>query len=133
MPSYLTTRTEEALARRMAADYLGHGASIRVLMFQEGLSYGAAHRLLTKVAGVEMRRRGSPANQRAMRSEFDDLDPDRRDKLAAECADAFARGTRITELAQQLDLYQLTVLRLLGHAEVAPPRLLNRAPRHRRF
>jgi hypothetical protein len=131
MPSYLTTRTEEVLARQMATDYLEHGASIRILMFQEDLSYGAVHLLLTKVARVEMRRRGSPENHRAMHSEFDDLDHDCRDKLAAECANAFAQGAQITELAQQLDLYQLTVLRLLEHAEVVPRRLLDRAPRHR--
>ncbi|MBB5155854.1 helix-turn-helix domain-containing protein [Saccharopolyspora phatthalungensis] len=116
----------------MAADYLDQGASIRVLMFQEGLSYGAVHRLLTKVAGVEMRRRGSPDNHRAVRSEFDDLDHDPREQLATECADAFKQGSRITELAKQLDLYPMTVLRLLEHAEVASRRLLDRAPRHRR-
>ncbi|MGP4019844.1 helix-turn-helix domain-containing protein [Saccharopolyspora sp. 5N708] len=132
MPSYLTTRTEETLARRMATDYLEHGVSIRVLMFQEGLSYGAVHRLLTKVAGVELRRRGGPDNHPAVRSEFDDLDDNRRDQLSAKCADAFAQGTRIAELAQKLDLYPLTVQRLLEHAGVAPLRLLDRAPRRSR-
>jgi hypothetical protein len=115
----------------MAADYVEHGASIRVLMFQEGLSYGAVHRLLTQVAGVELRRRGGPDNHRAMRSEFDDLDPGRCD-LAAECAAAFEKGVRITALARRHRMYPLTVLRLLEHAEVTPRRLLDRAPRRRR-
>ncbi|MER5390945.1 helix-turn-helix domain-containing protein [Saccharopolyspora sp. NPDC002686] len=132
MPSYLTTRTERTVAERMAVDYLEHGASIRVLMFQEGLSYGAVHRLLTKVAGVEMRRRGAQDNHPGMRSEFEDLDHDRREELAAECAAAFAQGTRITGLAQQNKLHPWTVLRLLEHAGVASPRLLTRAPRRPR-
>lgn len=132
MPSYLTARTERDVAERMAVDYLEHGASIRVLMFQEGLSYGAVHRLLTKVAGIEMRRRGAQDNHPRVRSEFDDLNPDRREALSAEFAAAFTQGIRITRLAQQNNLHPWTVLRLLEHAKVTPPRLLTRAPRRPR-
>ena len=120
MSTYLTARTQRVVAERMAEDYLHHGASIRVLMFQEGLSYGAVHRLLTQVAGVRLRGRGGPANHTELRGEFDDLDDDRRDQLAAECADTFTRGIRITELARRHGLYPLTVVRLLEHAAVAP-------------
>ncbi|QUG99812.1 hypothetical protein HUO13_02450 [Saccharopolyspora erythraea] len=129
MRSYLTPREESELAERMATDYVDHQASIRVLMFEEGLSYGAVHRLLTQVAGLDMRGRGGTPDQTAARDQFDDLDPEVREQSVVDLADAFVQGARITELAEQRELYPYTVLRLLLLAGVERPRRLDRAPR----
>lgn len=74
MPRYLTPREERELAEQLATDYTVHGASIRILMFDVGMSYGAVHLLLTEVAGIALRKRGGASDHALARREFDDLD-----------------------------------------------------------
>ncbi|CAM00200.1 helix-turn-helix domain-containing protein [Saccharopolyspora erythraea] len=126
MPRYLTPREERELAEQLATDYTVHGASIRILMFDVGMSYGAVHLLLTEVAGIALRKRGGASDHALARREFDDLDAPH--DLAAPFSWNFAKGARITELAQQHQLYPYTVWRLLLLTDVRRPRRLNRAP-----
>ena len=102
MSTYLTARTQRVVAERMAEDYLHHGASIRVLMFQEGLSYGAVHRLLTQVAGVRLRGRGGPANHTELRGEFDDLDDDRAARTVGGLATVLAASRPDLEISPEV-------------------------------